>query len=125
MVITGQTKGANRGFLMTELIVAMGFLTVALMPLAYTLQKESSLLRATYQRALAMEIVDGEMEILAAGEWPDFPEGGQRYPVRAAAAANLPPGQFRLTRTGHHLRLEWLPAEKTGVGVVAREVTVP
>ena len=109
---------------MIELIVAMAILVIAFFPLAYSISSDAQLFRATYQHAVAMEIVDGEMEILAAGEWRAFPEGAHVYPIHANAASNLPDGKFQLTRTGNHLRLEWDPAEKTGVGIVAREVTV-
>ena len=81
-------------------------------------------LNEVYQRALAMEIVDGEMEILAAGDWKNFPDGSQNYPVHANAMASLPPGHFQMTKTGSHLRLEWSPDGKHGVGAVVRETTV-
>jgi hypothetical protein len=105
--------------------MAMAILVIAIFPLAYTVNSEARLFRAAYQRAIAMEIVDGEMEILAAGEWRAFPEGTQVYTVHARAADNLPPGRFEFTRRGNHLRLEWSAAEKTGIGRVVREVTVP
>ena len=60
---------------MTDLIVGMAILTVAIMPLAYSFIGERQMLRAEYYRSVAVEIVDGEMEILAAGAWRDFPEG--------------------------------------------------
>jgi hypothetical protein len=82
------------------------------------------LLRNEYFRGVAMEIVDGEMEILAAGEWRDFPDGPQVYPVHAQAAARLPSGHFQLTKTGKHLRLEWTPDKRRGIGAVVREITV-
>ena len=124
MVISLSRSRAPRAFLILDLVVGMAMLVLAIFPLAYTVNSEARLFRATYQRALAMEIVDGEMEILAAGEWRAFPEGTMAYPVQARAAANLPDGQFQLTRTGNHLRLQWSPAEKSGVGPVVREVTV-
>jgi hypothetical protein len=109
---------------MIDLVVGMAILVLAILPLAYTVNSENQLFRATYQRAIAMEIVDGEMEILAAGEWRAYPEGRQDFPVQARAAANLPPGHFQLTRTGKHLRLEWTAGEKHGIGTVVREVTL-
>ena len=124
MVITPKHFRSTRAFLIIDLVVGMAMLVLAIFPLAYAVNSEARLFRATYQRALAMEIVDGEMEILAAGEWHAFPEGTQTYRVPARAAANLPDGQFQLTRTGPHVRLEWIPAEKTGIGTVVREVTV-
>lgn len=111
-------------FLMTDLIVGMAILTVAIMPLAYSFIGERQMLRAEYYRSVAVEIVDGEMEILAAGAWRDFPEGRQAYTVHANAAAHLPPGQFQLTKTGHHLRLEWQSHQKQGIRPVVREITL-
>src|SRR5207247_5331359 len=63
------------GLLMVELLVAMALITGALLPLAYSLASERRLVRATYQRAVAMEIVDGEMEVLAAGRLAAFAPG--------------------------------------------------
>ena len=54
-----------------------------------------------------MEIVDGEMEILQAGEWKTFPEGAQPYVTQAAARTNLPAGNLTLTKKEETLRLEW------------------
>jgi len=124
MVIQTHHIAKQRGFMMTEMVMAMAILFIAMLPLAYSAKSDARLFRATYQRAVAMEIVDGEMEILAAGAWRNFPEGTHPYAVQTRAAANLPAGQFQLTRTGQHLRLEWSSAKKHGIGPVVREVTV-
>ena len=125
MVIRIHPHARIRGTLMVDLVVGMGILVLAIMPLAYSVRTENQLFRATYQRALAMEMVDGEMEILAAGEWQSFPEGTNTYAVRGRALANLPPGQFQLARAGKHLRLTWTAEEKHGIGTIVREVTFP
>lgn len=109
---------------MAEIVVAMAILLTAMLPMGDSVINEGRLLRSTYQRAIAMEIVDGEMEILAAGEWRAFPEGAQDYKVQASAATNLPTGQFRFTRQTNHLRLEWAPTNTHGIGAVIREVTL-
>ncbi len=109
---------------MADLVVALGILTFAIMPLAFAFVHETKLQRAGYQRAVAMEIVDGEMEILAAGDWKHFSEGAQNYSVHAKAAANLPPGKFELTKSGNHLRLEWKSDKPVGIGSVVREINV-
>jgi hypothetical protein len=114
----------ERGALIFEVIMAMTILVMAVFPLGFALTADTRQFRATYQRAVAMEIVDGEIEILAAGPWRDIPEGSQTYAVHANAAANLPPGRFLLTRAGTRLRLEWSSAKKSGIGPVIREVTV-
>jgi hypothetical protein len=107
---------------MTDLIVGMAILTLAIMPLTYSFVRERQMLRTEYFRSVAVEIVDGEMEILAAGAWEDFPDGQQTYAVHADAAARLPSGHFQLTKTGKHLRLEWTSDKRQGIGPVVREI---
>lgn len=114
----------QRGALLTELLVAISLLVLALLPLAYSISSEQRFARASYQRAVAMELVDGEMEALVAGGWRAFAPGSHEYPVRAIAATNLPPGQFLLTVESDKLRLEWKPAIKHHGGSVVREAVL-
>lgn len=114
----------TRALIMVEMIMAIAILFIAALPLAFTIHADAKVFKATYQRAVAMEIVDGEMEILAAGGWQSVSEGTHPYTVRAAAAANLPDGQFKVTRAGRHLRLEWLSNKHIGIGPVMREADV-
>jgi hypothetical protein len=107
---------------MVDLAVAMAILALAIVPLGFSFARERQVLRAECLRSIADEIVDGEMEILAAGDWKNFPDGSQIYPVHAAAAASLPAGHFQLTKAGNHLRLEWIPDAKHGGGTVVREI---
>ena len=128
MVITKRIRQRSRtkhcrAMLTTELVVGMAILVLAILPIGYSLIDDARALRSNYQHAVAMEIVDGEMEILAAGQWRSFPEGTNIYPIHAAAATNLPPGQFKFTRAGNHLQLEWRANPPLG-GNVTREVTV-
>ena len=126
MVIRNQPshRAAQCGALMTEMVVAMALLVFALMPLAFSVTKEQRYLRSCYQRAVAVEFVDGEMEVLLAGEWRAFKDGVQPYQPRGLAMTNLPPGRFELTVAGPRLRLEWLPEAKDHGGKVIREATV-
>jgi len=116
---------SRRGILEVDLAIAMVILAVAILPLAFSFAKERQVLRVDYCRAVADEVVDGEMEILAAGAWKNFPDGSSAYKVQSRAAANLPAGCFELTKNNHHLRLAWLPDKHLGIGVVAREMNVP
>jgi len=116
---------AQRGALITELLVAMALLTGLLLPVAYSFAAEKRVARASYQRAVAIEIVDGEMEVLMAGERAAFMPGEFPYEVHSTAQTNLPPGQFLLTVSTNRLRLEWIPSIKGRGGPVAREVTLP
>ena len=110
---------------MIELLVAIALLLGALLPLAYSIATEKRLARAQYQRAVAMEIVDGELEVLLAGGFRGFTNGTQPYLIRAAAASNLGPGQFLLTLQPGKVRLEWRPALKHVGGPVIREAKLP
>jgi hypothetical protein len=110
------------GTLTTELVIAMGILATVMIPLAYSLAQEQKLCRAYYFQAVAMELLDGEMEILAAGEWKAYPAGRQAYTVDSEAARKLPAGRFVLTIDQKGVLLEWIPARRGFGGRVARQV---
>lgn len=112
------------GFLEVDLIVGIAILSLAVVPLGYAFVRERQVLKIEYNRAVANEIVDSEMEILAAGDGKNYPDGPQNYSVHARAAATLPPGHFQLTKTAGHLRLEWTPDEPHGLSAIVREVNV-
>jgi hypothetical protein len=119
----------RRGFLEVDLLVGLAILSLAIIPLGISFAREHQVLRLEYFDSVANEILDGEMEILAAGDWKNFPDGSQVYPVHSRAAAVLPPGHFQLIKSGHHLRLEWEDLRVNtypghGLGALAREVTV-
>jgi hypothetical protein len=104
--------------------VGLVILALAVLPLAYAMIRERQVLKLEYRRAVASELVDGEMEILAAGAGRGLPDGAQVYQVHAGAVTQLPPGHFQLTKNGNHLRLEWTPDRRHGLGVIARETTL-
>ena len=122
MVMRINRRLSRHGFLNVELIVAISILGLVMLPLAYGFVHEAKALRAFYRDAIAMEILDGEMEVLAAGEWKTAMEGREEYKPNAAAMTNLSAGQFVLTREGKAMRLEWLPARGRKM---AREIKLP
>jgi len=113
------------GALATECVLALGLIAIATIPLLFAFMQEATYSRSCYYRAAAMEIVDGEMEILAAGEWKEFAVGQHDYPVTASSATNLPPGRFRLSVEPKRLRLEWRPTGGKTNNAVARERALP
>lgn len=110
---------------MVELLAALALLLAALLPIAYSIASEKRLFRSAYQHAVAMEVVDGEMEILLAGEWKAYRSGRHELPVRAAAATNLPPGRLLLDVGSGRMRLEWRPDLRQSGGSVIREAKLP
>jgi hypothetical protein len=125
MVIARRANRRNhRGMLTTEMVVAIGLLVMAMLPLSASLLREQKLCRAYYEKAVLMEILDGEMEALAAGEWRAFEEGSHEITINTVAAKALPAGKFAFTRSGRQLRLEWIPEKKRAARMV-RETTAP
>ena len=118
------SRAKRAGLLTTEMVVAMAIISIAVFPLAFSISQEQKYFRSCYHRAIAVEIVDGEAEVLLAGEWKSFKDGTQDYSPRAIAATNLPPGKFQLTISKPQLRLEWLPEKKNRGGRVVREGTL-
>src|SRR5205809_8004742 len=116
MVIAPSQRSRTQGWLIAELMFALGVIVVALMPLAYSFRSEQKLLRAHYNQAVAMEIIDGEIELLHAGDWRKILEGEQPFKVTANAATNLPAGAFFLSRTGALFRIEWRPTNQHSRG---------
>jgi hypothetical protein len=106
---------------MVELMVAMAIIVLALLPVTYTFSQERQLALKYYQQAVALEIVDGEMELLLAGAWRAYRPGKHTYSVRAESAVNLPPGEFVLTMEGNQVRLEWQPSGRHSGTRVVRE----
>ena len=111
----------EHGVLNLDMLVALAIFVTAMLPLGYGWVQEHQVARSHYWHAIAMEIVDGEMEILVAGEWRAWRDGTHSFPVKAAAAKNLPSGKFTLTRAGQTLRLEWQPDQGGAGGPVVRE----
>lgn len=110
------------GWLSVDMVVAMGLLLIVVLPLAYSFAHERRLARIYYWQAISMEIVDGEFETLRAGAWREYAPGTHPYPVQARAAANLPPGEFRVTRAADFIRLEWVPSRRHSGTRIVREV---
>jgi hypothetical protein len=121
-VVIGLCTNSRRAAIVTECLIAIAILGIAMIPLSYSFVHEAKLCRAYYYRALALEIIDGEMEALIAGEAKAWPAGEHPYPVLAASATNLPPGNFTFRRDDDRLRLEWMPKSRNQGGKVTREV---
>lgn len=124
MVIRRTNRRRERGSLIAELLVAITILAVAVYPIGYSILSERMAARASYEHAVAMEIVDGELEILAAGQWRQLPPGTTEYNIHANAARNLPDGKFLVTIQPGKVRLEWRPDGPHHGGPILREAVV-
>lgn len=122
MVISPEKR---RGWITTDLVVAMVIIVIGIIPVAITIYHDQRATRILYHRAIAMALVDGEFEALAAGQWRAFQPGTHDYPVTGAAAANLPEGAFTLTLTDSRMQLEWKPVDRGRGGPVVRRMNLP
>jgi len=114
-------RRTQTGSMSIELVMALTLAVTILLPLGFSFVGEQHACRVYYWRAVAMEAVDGEMEVLAAGEWRAFPQGEQPHVVHAESAKYLPPGKFVLQVHERNLRLEWRPNKMRDGGPVVRE----
>lgn len=113
MVIDVRTHSIRRhGFVSMDLFLAMALFLFGFFGIAFVSTREMRLARAYYYDAIAMSLVDGELEVLAAGEWQSLPEGESTYHSKAPTMSALPPGEFRATRSTKRIQLEWIPAQK-------------
>lgn len=110
-----RSSPSQRGALTTELIVAMAIFVIALLPMAHLLLREHRIARLQFNRAVAGEILDGELEILLAGEWKTLQPGTQELVVHAQAVRSLPPGRFEVSFAHPRLQLTWT-ADKPRLG---------
>lgn len=114
-------KPGERAALITELCVAIAIFSLIVLAAAAPLTMDQSMVRQQTARAVAMQIVDGEMEVLAAGAWRAYREGEHEYPVTSEAAKTLPKGRFVLLVDDQKVRLEWRTNRRAG-GESARVV---
>ena len=124
MKINLNQRTFTRAFLQIDLVVGIFILGTAIIPIGFAFARERQVLKQEYHHSVINELVDGELEILAAGAAKTLPDGVQPLKVSSPAAEKLPAGHFQLTKTGNRLRVEWMPDKKCGVSAVVREVTL-
>ena len=119
----GKSRRRN-GFLQFDLVMGLAILIIAVIPVGYSFARERQALLTETRRCVINELVDGEIEILAAGAAKNLPDGPQALSVQSRSVTSLPPGHFQLAKSGNHLSLTWLPDGKCGLGAITREATL-
>lgn len=125
MVIRRHKRHRKFGALMIEVVVAMAIFVTAFVPVTLVVAREHRAARLLYNRAVAGEILDGELEVLLAGDWRALTPGTRAWSVSAEATNSLPPGRFQLSFDGSQIRLEWAATKPQLGGHVAREARLP
>lgn len=127
---TRSSHARIRGHLQVDLLIAIGLVVLGVLPLGFGFVHHRKLVRDATTRAIVLELLDGEMEILAAGEHRSFTNAVQTFPLKGAAVLNLPPGTCTLTRStpsppGIDLALEWKPERAGTLQPVRRTIRIP
>ena len=81
-----------------DLVTALGLIALTVLPLGYGYLHHRQVVRNATTRAVVLELVDSEMEILAAGEHRAFQPGGAFSTASSAAPPHSPPMEVEITR---------------------------
>ena len=123
MNIRPTTRLTNRlAFLQLDVAVAITVLALVFIPLSVSSSGDLDLARRQYFEAVALQLIDGEMDVLLAGERRKHTTGKHRIKPIGEAVQNLPEGEFVLTVHDQKLTLAWVPAKRAKWGRVERVV---
>jgi len=123
MNIRPTTRLTNRlAFLQLDVAVAITVLALVFIPLSISSSGDLDLARRHYFEAVALQLIDGEMDVLLAGERRKYTTGEHRITPVGEAVQNLPEGEFVLTVQEQKLTLAWMPNKRAKWGRIERVV---
>ena len=123
MNIRPTTRLAKRlAFLQLDVAIALTVLALVFIPLSVSSSGDLDLARRHYFEAVALQLIDGEMDVLLAGERRKYTTGEHRITPVGEAVQNLPEGEFVLTVHDQKLTLAWVPTKRAKWGRVERVV---
>ena len=123
MNIRPTTRLAKRlAFLQLDVAIALMVLALVFIPLSVSSSGDLDLARRHYFEAVALQLIDGEMDVLLAGERRKYTTGEHRITPVGEAVQNLPEGKFVLTVQEQKLTLAWVPTKRAKWGRVERVV---
>jgi hypothetical protein len=123
MILSRTTRLARcRAFLQLDVAVAITVLALVFIPLSVSSSGDLDLARRQYFEAVALQLIDGEMDVLLAGERRKYTPGEHQIKPVGEAVQNLPEGEFVLTVHDQKLTLAWVPTKRAKWGRVERVV---
>ena len=123
MNIRPTTRLTNRlAFLQLDVAVAITVLALVFIPLSVSSSGDLDLARRQHFEAVALQLIDGEMDVLLAGERRKYTPGEHQIKPVGEAVQNLPEGEFVLTVHDQKLTLAWVPTKRAKWGRVERVV---
>jgi len=112
----------RRAFLQLDVAIALTVLALVFIPLSVSSSGDLDLARRHYFEAVALQLIDGEMDVLLAGERRKYTTGEHRIKPVGDAVQNLPEGKFVLTVQDEKLTMAWVPTKRAKWGRVERVV---
>ena len=123
MNIRPTTRLAKRlAFLQLDVAIALMVLALVFIPLSVSSSGGLDLARRHYFEAVALQLIDGEMDVLLAGERRKYTTGEHRIKPVGESVQNLPAGEFVLSVQDEKLTLAWMPKKLAKWGRVERVV---
>ena len=123
MILSRTTRVARcRAFLQLDVAVAITVLALVFIPLSVSSSGDLDLARRHYFEAVALQLIDGEMDVLLGGERRKYTTSEHRITPIGEAVQNLPEGEFVLTVHDQKLTLAWVPTKRAKWGRVERVV---
>ena len=123
MNIRPTTRLTNRlAFLQLDVAVAITVLALVFIPLSVSSSGDLDLARRQYFEAVALQLIDGEIDVLLAGERRKYTPGEHQIKPVGEAVQNLPEGEFVLTVQEQKLTLAWTPTKRAKWGRIERVV---
>ena len=123
MILSRTTCVAKcRAFLQLDVAVAITVLALVFIPLSVSSSSDLNLARRQYFEAVALQLIDGEMDVLLAGERRKYTPGEHQIKPVGEAVQNMPEGEFTLTVHDQKLTLAWVPTKRAKWGRVERVV---
>ena len=113
------------GALTIELVVAAAMLLTVFLPLGLGLVTQHRQARDLHLRAVIMQHLDGELEVLSAGGWRQLPAEGRRWELAPQPGALVPRGHFEAVAADGWLRVSWQPAPGQRGRTLQRETRLP
>jgi len=111
-------------FIQLDVVLAVSILILLFIPFGVTSSGKLDLARRQHFEAVALQMIDGELDVLLAGERQKYPLGEHKITPPGEAVKTLPVGEFILIVKEKQLSLAWVPEKGAKWGRVEREVTL-
>ena len=121
MILRPTPRAAKRlAFVQLDVALAVSILLLVFIPFSVTSSSKLDLARR--QHFVALQMIDGELDVLMAGERQKFSPGEHKITPPGEAVKTLPVGEFILTVEEKQLTVAWVPEKEAKWGRVEREV---